>query len=326
MSYLYVYSPCCCSSNWQKNGKNKFLFYYSPSHIFQKKKIKFLLFGRIFLFFFLFSSIQEKHFCEQTPVLLVFFALYLSLSLKKLFRIFKMNLSEFLCFSLLKFFSTFFRHFYFCSSRFPFTSFFISFYVWIFLISFFLNSVSLPSLSSFFWTTISLVYQKTLQLSLFTCMRSLCMSLCSYICSSVVSFSLFVFSRFLYICFPFPSFVSLSTTSLKDKLKELLQIWKKTCLSIYLFVGHFFQIYLSLHKALWRTRLHIQWDMWCPSFLLYFLFFVTSFLKHIFYEMKLWMQFLLFVYLFVCALLCSHFCWFFQQQNKFRYAIFLTKM
>ena len=58
------------------------MFYYSPSHIFQKKK--FLLFGRIFLFFFLFSSIEEKHFCEQTPVLLVFFALYLSLFEKTL--------------------------------------------------------------------------------------------------------------------------------------------------------------------------------------------------------------------------------------------------
>ena len=65
---------------------------------------------------------------------------------------------------------------------------------------------------------------------------------------------------------------SLSTTSLKDKLKELLQIWKKTCLSIYLFVGHLFHIYLSLHKALWRTRLHIQWELCCPSFLLYFFF------------------------------------------------------
>ena len=38
-------------------------------------------------------------------------------------------------------------------------------------------------------------------------MRYLCMSLCSLICSSVVSFFLFVFYRFYHICFPFPSFV-----------------------------------------------------------------------------------------------------------------------
>ena len=202
-----------------KNGKNKFLFYYSPSHIFHSKKIKFLLFGRIFLFFFLFSSIQEKHFCEQTPVLLVF--RFVSLSLWKLFRIFKKNLSEFLCFSLLKFFSTFFRHFY--------------------LISFFLNSVSLPSLSSFSWTTISLVYQKTLQLSLFTCMRYLCMSFCSYICSSVVSFSLFVFSRFLYICFPFPSFV-FSVNNLSERQVEgtVANLKKHVCLFTFL-LGTFFR-------------------------------------------------------------------------------------
>ena len=56
---------------------------YSPSQHFHHKKnltkTKFLPFGRIFLFFFLFSSIQQKHFFEQTSVLLVL-SLCISLS------------------------------------------------------------------------------------------------------------------------------------------------------------------------------------------------------------------------------------------------------
>ena len=39
--YRYVYPPCCSSSCWQKNwSKKKLVFYYYPSHIFQKKTAK----------------------------------------------------------------------------------------------------------------------------------------------------------------------------------------------------------------------------------------------------------------------------------------------
>ena len=71
---------------------------------------------------------SRKNFCEQTPVLSVL-SLCISLSFKKLFRIFKMNLFRFFCVFLS--YKFFFRPFFitscFCSSRFAFTSFFISF-------------------------------------------------------------------------------------------------------------------------------------------------------------------------------------------------------
>ena len=108
-----------------------------------------------------------------------------------------------------------------------------------------LDLLLLESLSSFSWTTISLVYQKTLQLSLFTCMRYLCMSFCSYICSSVVSFSLFVFLVSYTFVSLFLLLFSLSITSLNDKLKELLQIWKN--MFVYLpFCWAFFFIFICL--------------------------------------------------------------------------------
>ena len=185
MSYLYVYSPCCCSSNWQKMVKTNFCFTILLRTFFEKK-IKFLLFGRIFLFFFLFSSIQEKHFCEQTPVLLVF-SLCISLSLFENSSVFLKWISRNFCVFLHSSFSQ---------------PFFVTF-TWspsswtLFLYLHFFH---------FFEQQFPLCIKKLFNLSLFTCIRSLFMSFCSYICSSVVSFSLFVFSRFLYILFPFSFF------------------------------------------------------------------------------------------------------------------------
>ena len=83
---------------------------FSPKNLTKQ----FFLFGRIFLFsFFLFSSICEKHCCEQIPFKLFIFWSFLW---KELFCILKMNFS-----SLLTFFSSFFVTFCSCSSRFAFS-------------------------------------------------------------------------------------------------------------------------------------------------------------------------------------------------------------
>ena len=58
----------------KKIGKIVLLFSFAH---FSKKKI--LLFGRIFLFFFLFSSIKENHFLQTNTCFISFIALYLSL-------------------------------------------------------------------------------------------------------------------------------------------------------------------------------------------------------------------------------------------------------
>ena len=216
MSYLYVYSPCCCSSNWQKNGKNKFLFYYSPSHIFQKK-IKFLLFGRIF---FLFSSFQEEHFCKQTPVLLVFFR-FVSLSLWKLFRIFKMNLSDFFVFF--------------------FTQVFLN------LFSSLLLDLLLLELCFFTFTFFIFLNNNLLCVSknsstypfLNACVTSVCPFAHGFVHLLYLFLSSF-FSRFLYICFPFPSFV-FSVNNLSERqiegtvanLKKNMFVYLLICWSLF---------------------------------------------------------------------------------------------
>ena len=163
------------------------VFYCSPSQIFPRK---------IFLFLFPFSSIEEKHFCEQLHPFIVF-SVFEKKNLKNNFRIFCEKNSH-----------PFFITFCFCSSRFAFTSvfhfrFFLIF--GFFLISFFLNSFFIYfTFFSFLWTTISpsCCIKKVFKNFLLTCMGYLFMSsLCSSICSSIVP------SRFYHLCFPFPSFV-----------------------------------------------------------------------------------------------------------------------
>ena len=212
----------------------KNLFYYSPSHIFQKKK--FLLFGRIFLFFFLFSSIQEKHICEQTPVLLVFFALYLSLW--KNSSVFLKWISRNFCvFPYSNFSQPFFVTSCFCSSRFAFTSFFISFPVWpsIFLISLLLEL-------GFFEQQFHFWKKKTLQFIFFyTHAFPLYVLLLMHLFICCLFFSLRFFS-FLIHLFPFSFFCFLCQKPLwkTSWKKELLQIWTKhVCLFTFL-LGTFF--------------------------------------------------------------------------------------
>ena len=120
----------------------------------------------------------------------------------------------------------------FCSSRFAFTSFFISFSVWPFivLIPFFLNSVSLPSLSSVFQQQFpSCTKNSSIYLFLHACVPSLC----PFADTFVHLLSLFLSLRFLVsnTCVSlFLLLFSLSITFLKDKFMELLQIWKNVCL------------------------------------------------------------------------------------------------
>ena len=143
------------------------------------------------------------HLCEQNTCF-ISCIVKKKTSLKKLFRILKMNLSRNkTCFCVLLSYKFFFHPFLItsclCSSRFAFTSFFH----FLFCLTFYFLDPLLLELGFFFTfiffsflTTISLWYKKKLFNFLFTCMRYLLMSFCSYICSSVVSFSLFVFSRF----------------------------------------------------------------------------------------------------------------------------------
>ena len=113
--------------------------------------------------------------------------------------------------------------------------FFISFFVWSFIFLIY----------QFFWTiSHSFCFKKNSSTySFFPCMRYLFMSFCSYICSSVVSFSsLRYFLVSNHICFPFPSFVS-SVHNLSQR-QVCGTSCKKTCLSISLFVVHFSYLFV----------------------------------------------------------------------------------
>ena len=141
-----------------------------------------------------------------------------------------MNFSRFFVFFFFTHvFSSFFRHFLFLFVSLS-PHFFISFCVWpfIFLITSFLTQFPLP------------VYHKTLQLIPFW-MRALPLYVL-LLMDFVHLLSLFFSSFFLVsnTCVSLFLLSSLSITSRKDELKELLQSKKKTCLSIYLFVWHFF--------------------------------------------------------------------------------------
>ena len=185
----------------------------SPSQIFLQKNLtkQFFLFGRIFLFsFFLFSSICEKHCCEQIPFKLFIFWSFLW---KELFCILKMNFS-----SLLTFFSSFFVTFCFCSSRFAF------------------SPLHFPLRLIFYF-----------------------LSFCSHICSSAVSFFLFVFSRFSHICFPFPSFVCSVHNLSEEKFMELLRIWKNVCLFPYPFLLGTCFTFICLCMFVFVSKFHFFW-------------------------------------------------------------------
>ena len=70
--YRYVYPPCCCSSCWQKNGLKNCVLLLSFAHFSKTsdKNIVFISETSSFFLLLLFSSIQERHFCEQIPFIL----------------------------------------------------------------------------------------------------------------------------------------------------------------------------------------------------------------------------------------------------------------
>ena len=241
--YRYVYSPCCCSCNRQKIMVKKSCFTILLRTFFKKKKtkIKFFLKDLPFLFCsILFHS--RKAFLRTNTCFIRFIAEYLSLSYKNSSVFWKWISLDFLWFSWLKFFHPFFVTFCFCSSRFAFTSFFISFYVWslIFFISLLLEL-------SFFEQQFPLPFVKKLfNFSFISCMRYLCMTICSWICSSVVSFSLFVFYRFYHICFPFPFVFSLHNLSERKVCGTVAKQKKLVCLIPFLLVTFFIFICLYM--------------------------------------------------------------------------------
>ena len=204
--------------------------------IFSCKKIwqkQFFLFGRIFLFSFLISSIQEKHFCEQTPVLLVL-SLCISLSSKKKTPPYFKNefLSIFCVFLYSNIFHPFFVTFCFCSFR----SHLIFSFPFVFDLSFswlpvFLNTIS-PSCVSQNSSTYPFLN---------ACVTSVCPFAHGF-CSSVVSVFLFVFFLVSNTCVSLFLLSSLSKTSRKDELKELLQSKKNVfvylpfCWAFFIFI------------------------------------------------------------------------------------------
>ena len=213
------------------------MFYYSPSHIFQKKKtkIKFFLKDLPFLFCsILFHS--RKAFLRTNTCFIRFIAEYLSLSYKNSSVFWKWISLDFLWFFLTQVFSSFFRHFLFLFITFRFHLFFHFLLCLIFDFSsspFFLNSVFLNSNFPSFWK------KKLFNFSFISCMRYLCMFFCSWICSSVVFFFLFVFSRFYHICFPFPFVFSLHNLSQRQVCGTVAKQKKLVCLIPFLLVTFF---------------------------------------------------------------------------------------
>ena len=143
----------------------------------------------------------------------------------------------------------------FCSSRFAFASF--SFVFFLFDLLFFdLLLLELIFLYfhflEFFWTTISLWYkEKLFNLSLFTCMCRLFMSLCSSIFSPVVSFFSSCFPVSITCVFLFLLLFCLSTTSEKKKVCGTSANKKKNnCFVTFPFCCALVHIYLFFHVCL----------------------------------------------------------------------------
>ena len=133
-----------------------------------------------------------------------------------------MNFYRFFVFSLLTFFHPFF------------VTFFISFFVWpfIFLItSFFKHNFPFLCITKLF------------NLSLFECVRYLCMSFCSWILFICCLFFSLRFFSFLTHVFPFSLCLLCPQPLWKTSWRNCCKS-EKTCLSIYLFVGHFSYLFV----------------------------------------------------------------------------------
>ena len=220
VSSRYVYSPCCCSCNWQKIYGKKIVFYFSPSHIFQKKDKNSFFFGRTFLFFFSILFHSRSIFANKH----LFYQIYrwVSLSLlQKLFRILKMNFSRFFVIFLTQVFLILF------SSLFLFLFITFRFHLFFhFLLCLIFDFLHIPSSwTQFFWTAISPSSCKK-NSSTFPLFHACVTSVCPFARGFVhllSFFFLFVFSRFYYTFVSLFLLSSLSITSLTDKFVELLQ-------------------------------------------------------------------------------------------------------
>ena len=273
--------PKCC--------KNKLCLIVLLRNFFFKKnltKTSFFLFGRIFVFsYFLFSSIQEKHFYEQNTCFIRFIAEYLSL-LQKLFRIFKMNLFRYFCDFLDSSFFILFRHFLFLFITFRIHLLFHFLFYFLFVWPFYFLD---PLLLGFFWTTISLLNKKTLQFIFFlhACVQLYVLLLIHlFICC--LFFSLRFFS-FLIHLFPF-SLSSMSITSLKDKFMELLQ--KNLFVYFPFHCALVSYLFLSLHVCLFFSKF------------LFFRFILMCFWTFFFLSSRSWLFFPLSL-----PFLCVSFSW-----------------
>ena len=209
----------------KKSGKNSFSF---------RENLPFLIFSILF---------HLRKALLRTNTFKIIFSLF-DLSYEKNSSVFWKWISLFFCFSLITFFSSFFRHFLFLFITFRFQLFFISFYVWsvIFLVSrFFEQQFHLPFVSKknsstypFFMHALPLYVP--LLIDLFIC--------CLF-------FSLRVFPFLTHVCFPFPSFVfSVHNFSERKVYGTAANLKKCLSVSLSLFVGHLFHIYLSLHVCL----------------------------------------------------------------------------
>ena len=288
---------------------------YSPSQHFHHKKnltkTKFLPFGRIFLFFFLFSSTQEKHFFEQTSVLLVL-SLCISLSLKKNLPYFENDfLSIFFDFLSYKFlFRPFFITFCFCSSRFAFTSFFISFFVWSF---YFLDLLLLELIFLylhflwFFWTTSSLSFCIK-NSSTFHFLRAFVTSLCPPFVHPFVHllslFSLLVLSVYDFFL------KHVFDTSAFSKAFYLFvgHLHKFVCFCMFVFSLCLFFSFFCILLFFWDILLlcSLSWTFVFP------MFFVVLFECIFFFEDTLWFDY-------------TFFCFFRKENYPFTYSPFISK-
>ena len=237
----------------------------------------------------------------------------------------KLNLFRiFLCFSLLQvFLPSFFHHFLFLFITFGIHLLFHFLFGW----SFYFLDLLLLELGFFeqqfhFWKNSSIY------LFLHACVPSLC----PFAHTFVHLLSLFLSSFFLVsntFVSLFLLLFSLSTTSLKDKLKELLQIWKKhLCLFTFL-LGTFF-IFICLCTKLCEEPDCIFNEICVALFSPLLSFFCNIFSKTYLLRNEIGNAISSFcVTLCLCSLevssLYSHFCWFFQQQNKFRHAVVWLK-
>ena len=231
---------------------------FSSQNFLQKNLAKTVFSFRENLPCLFFDSLPLKKSIFANKHLFYQFHRFVSLSLLKNSSIFSKWISfDFLCFSFLQvFLPSFFHHFLFLFITFRFHLFFH------FLLCLIFDFLHLPSSwTQFFWTAISLLKKNSSTYPFFMHALPLYDHLLIDLFICCLFFSLRVFPFLTHVCFPFPSFVfSVHNFSERKVYGTAANLKKCLSVSLSLFVGHLFHIYLSLHKDLWRTRLHIQWE------------------------------------------------------------------